>query len=503
MTFITKKCFPPAKICYNCNRKNRSGVKENEEKNKDFARCSGCHFLTYCDSDCQREHWRKVHKNHCKFLGGKKNVDNHPPQTSNTANCLAKASCKTKSCHCCPLCIEEKSADATQLGSIKSPKTKCHIGDMINLLKTALGLKFDFHAEGRSCSCESEIPLAKECGIEGLDYFLNIPFPLGEVSGKYVHANEEIVAHALRITNAISFKDKNIAKNKTFKLLDYGLINFRVSVWIDVLTHGVFKGIAGGKPLCDYVNSLKPVYGPRNAWWKALAATVDNIGDMNFTLDSVFIDYDSLKGERFKDFKLNLDYDLSQQRNCEFASKNNLLSNFKFWPTVAGKSLVLTLPEGVKCHSCGKAQAGEVRVSSEETDKTLSRLHPGFGADGNLLVLCPNNDFCTAMMMHKNLRFQKQLIPASMKPYKEQRRMFLTESRDCDFCLRQSLSSHRCSGCLAAQYCSTSCQKKDKDFHATVCSVWAKDPYRKIMGAKKQKKMHKEFLDKYYDEVFK
>merc|ERR1719187_3175510 len=30
--------------------------------------------MSYCDKDCQAEHWNKVHRFHCKFLSGEKPV---------------------------------------------------------------------------------------------------------------------------------------------------------------------------------------------------------------------------------------------------------------------------------------------------------------------------------------------------------------------------------------------------------------------------------------------
>jgi len=35
-------------------------------------RCSRCQTCYYCSKECQKEHWQKVHKFHCKFLSGRK-----------------------------------------------------------------------------------------------------------------------------------------------------------------------------------------------------------------------------------------------------------------------------------------------------------------------------------------------------------------------------------------------------------------------------------------------
>ena len=37
-------------------------------------RCTGCYKISYCSKECQAEHWHKVHRRHCKYLSGKKSL---------------------------------------------------------------------------------------------------------------------------------------------------------------------------------------------------------------------------------------------------------------------------------------------------------------------------------------------------------------------------------------------------------------------------------------------
>ena len=55
--------------CANCLDNKWEAAEESEIK-----RCSRCKFLHYCSVQCQKEHWVKVHKNHCKYLGGTKRL---------------------------------------------------------------------------------------------------------------------------------------------------------------------------------------------------------------------------------------------------------------------------------------------------------------------------------------------------------------------------------------------------------------------------------------------
>ena len=59
--------------CYNCAVYDW----EHPEDKSTLKKCTGCRFVTYCSQECQREHWEKVHKNHCKYLGQRKMLKNN------------------------------------------------------------------------------------------------------------------------------------------------------------------------------------------------------------------------------------------------------------------------------------------------------------------------------------------------------------------------------------------------------------------------------------------
>ena len=55
-------------ICWNCII---YGWKQLEDKSA-LKRCSKCKIAHYCSEQCQKEHWHKTHKKHCKYMSKKK-----------------------------------------------------------------------------------------------------------------------------------------------------------------------------------------------------------------------------------------------------------------------------------------------------------------------------------------------------------------------------------------------------------------------------------------------
>jgi len=481
---VTKACFPTANECYNCKRKSRADVLEKSNERKDFQRCSGCHLMTYCDKDCQQEHWEKGHKVHCKLLSGRKTVQNssHSQDT-------------------CALCAEHevKKTSVSELENLKSPKTNCHIEEMIDTMRRALGNMFDFHGEGKTCSCS-------------LEYGCKLPFPLGELSGQYLGKGiGEMVAHAIKIANVIKESgDNHVAFARLICQLMGSLMVSRTALWRMILVNGVPKDFSERiiqKHLLDPAKELNENYGSKNAWVKALKLTVNIIADMNHHLLSDSIDSSSIEDPKFSNLKRIQEYSRYQLRNQEYFSENKWVLSPVLWPTLADGSLAIRFPEGTRCQTCNSSLTGEVTIEEDITDglniadqevaKTRPMLMPIIAQHGKLMACCSilKNPRCYMGCFTKDVRRHAQRNDGTWGKYKEEFKMFLTKGRNCDLCLKMSLSSHRCSECYAAQYCSNQCQHQDFKFHKTVCSSWAKDKSRKIISSKEQKKVSKSRVD--------
>jgi len=59
-------------FCANCKL---FGWEQPDPRASPLKRCTGCRKIWYCSQECQEEHWKKVHKRHCKFFSGKKGLE--------------------------------------------------------------------------------------------------------------------------------------------------------------------------------------------------------------------------------------------------------------------------------------------------------------------------------------------------------------------------------------------------------------------------------------------
>ena len=59
-------------FCANCKL---FGWEQPDPRASPLKRCTGCWKIYYCSQECQEEHWKKVHRRHCKFFSGKKGLE--------------------------------------------------------------------------------------------------------------------------------------------------------------------------------------------------------------------------------------------------------------------------------------------------------------------------------------------------------------------------------------------------------------------------------------------
>ena len=60
-----------------------------EEENKVTLRCTGCKIIYYCGRECQEEHWKKTHRQHCTALS---QLNSHTHDKANCKYCILQTS---------------------------------------------------------------------------------------------------------------------------------------------------------------------------------------------------------------------------------------------------------------------------------------------------------------------------------------------------------------------------------------------------------------------------
>jgi len=62
--------FKMTKICWNCPTYGWFDPMIESRSERPLSACKSCKLAMYCSKECQKEHWKKVHKKHCKYLSG-------------------------------------------------------------------------------------------------------------------------------------------------------------------------------------------------------------------------------------------------------------------------------------------------------------------------------------------------------------------------------------------------------------------------------------------------
>ena len=74
-------------FCANCKL---FGWEQPDPRASPLKRCTGCWKIYYCSQECQEEHWRKLHKRHCKFFSGKMGLEGTVVHNKDTCGRCAK-----------------------------------------------------------------------------------------------------------------------------------------------------------------------------------------------------------------------------------------------------------------------------------------------------------------------------------------------------------------------------------------------------------------------------
>ena len=197
----------------------------NTENN--LKRCSACHIVAYCSEKCQKEHWINNHQKMCKILSTKK-------KNGQTRHEYGKN---------CKWCNDMKQTKLIE----KDPKAKpqhvnillnqdnsnvpCCAGPLQIYLLEHYWLHFGYHRDA-ACACTTEMKSSRQTLV---DYPMQCPLAMGEITGTYHGWIDEKLAHLTFFISAIRSKYQDDTDSlgitpEIGKILKY-LLTVRSTYW--------------------------------------------------------------------------------------------------------------------------------------------------------------------------------------------------------------------------------------------------------------------------------
>ena len=86
---------PHDRTCANCKifgwkqpDQETSPLKKPDQGASPLKRCTGCWKLSYCSKECQTEHWKKVHRHHCRILSGRSCLGDNGHNKEDCRHCV-------------------------------------------------------------------------------------------------------------------------------------------------------------------------------------------------------------------------------------------------------------------------------------------------------------------------------------------------------------------------------------------------------------------------------
>ena len=441
--------------------------------------CSKCKFISYCSKECQLEHWVKVHKQHCKYLAGLKLL---PQSRHDPAHCHT--------------CERQAEIGEDQIVKATNPSLPCIFPTLITFVPV---LCQPDHGNGNRTSA-------------------NLPFQMGEMSGKFPTRAEQTIS----IICQLLYKMKLI-KHPAWTILPEAskqlssLLNC-----IKRLIWDFYIKIVPGHKLDITIQNMLTDNSSSPGLIKEVFAEVDKIDEklaaVKFMDKSVYRPWDAVKLLLGVLYQFSFDY---QRKDAERLAGEEMLRNvmcrnaFKLrvssaqfsdmWSqlleTMTGKlvpyiDLVKITCEGQLnqvCCGCSK----EIHVLevffNRRTEIECKKVVP-FKFQGDVTAC-----FCADVVCFDQVVGSRFWHTSNFIAHVYSKLSLDLSYHRCDHCFLPSKDSiHRCTGCLTKLYCGELCRDEDwGKVHSQVCKRGEK---RKKKGGKQQRK---EDVKTYIEEIVK
>ena len=396
-TLPSENCFGSPITCHNCIRKNRFEDTQRSKKENLYQRCSGCLILSYCDRQCQTEHWWRVHKGHCRGL-------------------LRQTQFTTHNQYDCQQCIEEYEEGPDPITSYYSPKAGCYKQKTDEITQKVVGETFGFHKRNPNHGCKAEF----QSNLPTALYKINKEPQDNELDGLIVHIQMLLEAIITKLEHNFTRDQETI----NLAIAQYErIIRLRIEGWTNQLIYGDV-GMAQTRMIRHWENKLfwEPTIklgsrmNPNDAWWKALAMTCKML---ECTINTRRLDLIIMDIESSREFKL-----CAQRKRGELkwakinhqANRTDKWMKSMPWPTIRNNKLILvTSTETENWHR--RLRINKLKTSEREMEERMSLWRTVSSCDHCLkysrkthrCTTCKSAQYCgkgcqiSDMQIHKHL----------------------------------------------------------------------------------------------------
>jgi len=413
----------------------------------DIKRCSGCQVFWYCSDLCQKEHWRNIHKNQCKYMAGREVLAN---ASHDEANCL--------------VCKEESKAG--KMTKTSNPVLPCTMSTTNHNLMN------------------KTVPI----GMPAI--------PLAEMTGNYHSKQDHTVALMMRIlvkmrmTKHIIWRvEKNIAEDL------YGLLgNCRVLVWQSfVCTHPRPLNMVCHGSLVELVNQISEVVDKlenllRDADESAGQSVFKPWGTFKvliaFLIDS-FLSPSRFIADCIGVAELPAEIQRIRMTHAHYNQVCEKVLDMLSVGLVPYTRLVEALCDGnlvQPCYVCGDQVTVVDAAALEYCRSNDLNLVPTLCVGGGIVYSLCGEQRC--LDDHSKSNSFRQGYDRLCSLYT--RLSYEYWGQSCNYCggFNQEVKGYRCAGCKTKVYCGYECHVKDKE-HLKLCkSVKGEERERKEMRGK-------------------
>lgn len=477
------------KVCSNCN--NYGWCDRNMKPTKQF-NCSQCQtqsegWVLYCSKVCQLEHWKKVHKRHCKYLAGK--------------------SIKPNSRHCketCPKCKLYRDT-SHGMGNQDNPIYPCHIEESFPGISTGFKLR---------AMIEDPVPYM----ITGA-----MCISLGELTGNFISKHEKKICILQQIFFKVRSDRRRPINIDFFKGIFWTLGQLREKVWKVSLEYhaenyldyqmSIWGPNAIQKLDADVVTNVINLHGSMMKaehqggnlkWWSSFLLFLQLRNDEKYFYRSIF-ELQKISDETFDKFQSNLKLKQIVRNNNFFPVWETLLSSASD-QLPEYSQLIKMLCEGQverKCEVCST----EITVTSfypqldvdNEQSESVENLRNQFVEGKSCVITRPIKLYCCKRTACRETIFQGIAIVYFQITKEGTALAQRFEEYRCDNCFMVNDQAHRCGGCKTKVYCSLECQDEDWKIHQMCCADLSQDvthiQRKKKANTEKRKELGVERMD--------